>query len=142
MSYPSEMIHKLHDPYNENGSGYNPYNGHPIQVPLQPSAPVVKKESDERTITVSGFSEYIIEPDVVEIIIMIRSAKPSVEEVKLSVNKRKDYIVSVAQQNKLIYRVNEDFVTSHDKNYKVECQVTLTLSNYKKAQVLSNSYLQ
>ena len=88
------------------------------------------------------FSEYIIEPDVVEIIIMIRSAKPSVEEVKLSVNKRKDYIVSVAQQNKLIYRVNEDFVTSHDKNYKVECQVTLTLSNYKKAQVLSNSYLK
>jgi len=142
MSYPGEMVHKG-DSY-ENGIGYNPYHG---SVPIHPSAPInhhhvshvtgpiVKKESEERTITVSGFSEYLIEPDQVEIIVMIRSAKPTIEEVKLSVNKRKDYIVSIAQQNKLIYRVNEDFITSHDKNYKIESQVTITMSNYKKAQV-------
>lgn len=147
MSYPGEMVHKV-DPYE---NGYNPYHG---SVPVHPSAPInhhvtghvtgpiVKKESEERTITVSGYSEYLIEPDQVEIIVMIRSAKPTIEEVKISINKRKDYIVSIAQQNKLIYRVNEDFITSHEKNYKIESQVTITMSNYKKAQLQRNHFIE
>ena len=64
--------------------------------------------NDDRSVTVSGQSEYLIEPDTFEIIILIRSAKPSIEEVKASISKRKDYVISVAQQNKVLYRVSQN----------------------------------
>lgn len=112
--------------------------------PESPRNPLHKlsNEAESRWVTVSGQSEYQIEPDTFEIIILIRSAKPTIEEVKSSINKRKDYIVSIAQQNKILYRCNEDFITSHDRNYKVECQVTLTMTNLKKAQLQRNHLIE
>ena len=43
----------------------------------------------------------------VEIIVLIRAAKPTIEEVKLSVSKRRDYVITVAQSNKVHYRVSQ-----------------------------------
>ena len=98
-----------------------PYGSAPPTAPApdfnyNPYQPIVKEQVDkvdsggtvdERTVTVSGRSEYIIEPDHVEVIILIRAAKPTIEEVKLSVQKRRDYVITVAQQNKVHYRVGD-----------------------------------
>jgi len=134
--YPTNGAHPNFSPpvspRNQGQIGYG-QNGHTQQL---------HKIHNDRSVTVSGQSEYLIEPDTFEIIILIRSAKPSIEEVKASVSKRKDYIISVAQQNKVLYRCNEDFITSHDRNYKIECQVTLTMTNYKKAQLQRNHLIE
>ena len=48
-----------------------------------------------------------IKTSSVEIIVLIRAAKPTIEEVKLSVSKRRDYVITVAQSNKVHYRVSQ-----------------------------------
>lgn len=103
---PPTGLYANGQPYPANGA-----RGPNFSPPISPrnqyhNGNQLHKINDDRSVTVSGQSEYLIEPDTFEIIILIRSAKPSIEEVKASVSKRKDYIVSVAQQNKVLYRVS------------------------------------
>ena len=105
---PPTGLYANGQPYPANGA-----RGPNFSPPISPrnqyhNGNQLHKINDDRSVTVSGQSEYLIEPDTFEIIILIRSAKPSIEEVKASVSKRKDYIVSVAQQNKVLYRVSYD----------------------------------
>ena len=125
MSYPAVHDLRLDSPNYAQPTHQGLYaNGHPYPVngargpnfspPISPrnqyhNGNQLHKINDDRSVTVSGQSEYLIEPDTFEIIVLIRSAKPSIEEVKSSVSKRKDYIVSVAQQNKILYRVSRKF---------------------------------
>ena len=136
MSYPAVHDLRLDSPnygppptgLYANGQPYpaNGARGPNFSPPISPrnqyhNGNQLHKINDDRSVTVSGQSEYLIEPDTFEIIVLIRSAKPSIEEVKASVSKRKDYIVSVAQQNKVLYRVSSKlFCNSHFIKFLVQ----------------------
>ena len=106
MPHPYGSAPPTAPPPDFNYNQYAPVKEHNVEHKVDTSA-----TTDERTVTVSGRSEYIIEPDQVEIIVLIRAAKPTIDEVKLSVQKRRDYVITVAQQNKVHYRVFETKLT-------------------------------
>lgn len=54
----------------------------------------VKAEDGRSTISVNGNATVLLSPDVVKLICILRSNKPTVDDVRKSIDRRKDYMVT------------------------------------------------
>merc|ERR1712227_355758 len=111
---------------------------------------VPSKNSDLSTangiLSVIGEASRVVPPDITELICIISSQKSTVKDVRESVEKWKEYMITQARKagsdSQKDIHVYENLERTADNEYSLELQINFKLSNFKAAQKLRSLFVE